>query len=529
MEKTTEIRNVMNFNNYVNKLSEIIIDKDNNYSLADQLYGSMIIATAIDSEFKETDDLTKIYRMLLLSGLSVVESKKNILEDLKLGKQYHDELLCANSTYTKEGFLVNKYKMLDSLLTKIIKDKKYSDNLSEMYKDGSTLIALMCGKLPSECEGIFYYYYQNSKLKDKERSGWNNKHMNVLANRKESVAEHVVCTFGLEMAVSSEFENNIDFKKVQKTIVNHEIGESIIGDITPYDGITPEQKKDMEHRAMIKVLGNLKENTNILNMLFEFDDMKTLESLYAKALDKIQPVLKAKIFYERNQFDLLENLLDTDYFKTEDAIKMIKKGAKNVFEIFYGIEEPRISNIKQFPEFLNIMKVVKVNSLLNSNKVIREDVMLSTKEYSFLSTQLTSVIKKLYADNNIDAAYIVNYQANKPMKGEIGVYFLLGRYVNEDEYEKIVDKLNEEIEKNNKTKVKVFFECSFESKYVVVAMNNSEICRVERLKESTILFDKTGHLTYVYDKCKEHSHLYTWDLVNYIPPIDEALVRNLKK
>ena len=70
MEKLNEIRKVLNFYVRANELKNKIIDEPNNYSIADHLFGSMILATAIDSEFKETNNLSKIYRMLLLTEFS---------------------------------------------------------------------------------------------------------------------------------------------------------------------------------------------------------------------------------------------------------------------------------------------------------------------------------------------------------------------------------------------------------------------------------------------------------------------------
>ena len=40
-------------------------------------------------------------------------------------------------------------------------------------------------------------------------------------------------------------------------LVLHELGEVIIGDITPFDNITPEEKMKKEHEAMREVIGDL--------------------------------------------------------------------------------------------------------------------------------------------------------------------------------------------------------------------------------------------------------------------------------
>lgn len=64
MEKLDEIIKTLDFYVRSNELKNKIIDEPNNYSVADHLLGSMILATVIDSEFKETNNLSKIYLIL---------------------------------------------------------------------------------------------------------------------------------------------------------------------------------------------------------------------------------------------------------------------------------------------------------------------------------------------------------------------------------------------------------------------------------------------------------------------------------
>ena len=160
MEKLDEIRKVLDFYVCSNELKNKVIDEPNNYSAADHLFGSMILATAIDSEFKETNNLAKIYRMLFLSEFSNSYHDYDF-ENLKLGKQYAQEILEARNMNTENGKLVFKYKMLDFLLTKLIKDNEKEDymSLSELINEGSKIISSLCSKQTSECEDIFKFYY----------------------------------------------------------------------------------------------------------------------------------------------------------------------------------------------------------------------------------------------------------------------------------------------------------------------------------------------------------------------------------
>ena len=202
----------------------------------------MILATAIDSEFKETNDLAKIYRMLILTEFNNLYLNYDF-KNLKLGKQYIDEILESRDMNNSNGKLVFKYKMLDLLLTKLIKDKENNITPSELIKEGSTIISSLCSKQTSECEEIFKFYYLNFRLKNKIRTGWDINHWNVKSDRIERISEHIIGTLSLAMILNSEFEYNFDVDKVLKMLTIHETGETLIGDITPFDGITPEEKK----------------------------------------------------------------------------------------------------------------------------------------------------------------------------------------------------------------------------------------------------------------------------------------------
>jgi len=101
------------------------------------------------------------------------------------------------------------------------------------------------------------FYLLATSLKYKIRSGWDETHWNVSKKRIESIAEHVYGTCILALSIDSEFETNLDINKVVKMLVIHELGEVVIGDITPFDNITPEEKMEKEHEAIKEVLGDL--------------------------------------------------------------------------------------------------------------------------------------------------------------------------------------------------------------------------------------------------------------------------------
>lgn len=386
MGKSDDIIKVLSFYMRVNTLKDKIVDEKNSYSIADHLFGSMILGTAIDSEFKEAKELSKIYRMIFLNDFNEQYSDYDY-ETLKLGRQYKKEIFEIENTNSNEGKLVSKYKILDLLLTKLIREKDGKIDNYQLIKEGSSTISSLCNKEATKCEEIFKFYYFNFRLKNKVRSAWDNNHWNVKSNRIEKISEHVIGTFGLALVMSSEFNYNIDIDKVLEMLVIHEIGETIIGDITPFDGITPEEKKEIEHKAMIDVLGNLIDKDSLLSLLYEFDEQKTPEAKFAHYCDKIEADLQAKVYQDKGLQRSLDDQENNCVFKSPKVQKMLGDGASTAFDIWYEWDKSIYEGDKDFPEFSSMLKIVKMcnlmNLLIDKNKEI-EEVEETTSKKRFM-------------------------------------------------------------------------------------------------------------------------------------------------
>ena len=532
MEKSNELRKVLNFYVLSNELKNEIIDEQNSYSVADHLFGSITLATAIDSEFKETDNLPKIYRMLLLTEFSDLYPNYDF-ENLNLWNQYTCEILEARNMSIESGKLVFKYKMLDYILTKLIKENEDAFTPSQLIIEGSKIIALLCDRQPSECEEIFKFYYLNFRLKNKVRTGWDSNHWNIKADRIETVSEHVIGSLYMAIILNSEFKyefkDDLDINKVLKMLTIHEVGETLIGDITPFDGITPEKKKEIEHQAMEEALGNLKEKEKLLSLLFEFDEHMTLEAKYSYYCDKIEADLQAKIYQDKGMQHSLDNQKNNVTFNSLKAKKMLENGTKDAFDIWYEWDKAIYMGDSQFPEFFNMLKTARVNNLLHLGRVVKERVNLTDEEHCFLSQELTNTITELCKDDNITSVYITNYQDSDNIKGSLEVMILLNSGADYYHYEYLMDKLNSKIALDNKTGVNISFECGYESVYSTTATNPRLVCRAEQLAESTILFDKTGELRVIQEEMKKRTHLFDFCLVDYIPPVDQTILHRLTK
>ena len=84
----------------------------------------------------------------------------------------------------------------------------------------------------SKEQNVINFYAICNKLKNVIRTGW--KDWNVQRDRIESVAEHIYGVQMLAIAMQSEFEYDIDIKKVIFMLAIHELGETVIGDLIQF-------------------------------------------------------------------------------------------------------------------------------------------------------------------------------------------------------------------------------------------------------------------------------------------------------
>lgn len=214
-------------------------------------------------------------------------------------------------------------------------------------------------------KNLLQFYLLATELKDKIRSGW--EKWNINRERVESVAEHIYGTCILAIAIESEFELNIDIYKVVMMLVLHEIEEVKIGDLTPFDKITQKEKRRMGKQAVQEILNTLDKKVQYINLIEEFEEMKSKESIVAKMCDKLEADIQAKLYCEENCIDI-NNDSNKELLKDERVKKLLDKGAKTVADLF--IENDRtIYKEKIFEDIANFVQKNNLLSLVKNNKI----------------------------------------------------------------------------------------------------------------------------------------------------------------
>ncbi len=306
--------------------------------------------------------------MLILSEIIFENPNFSLVETLKKGKQYEKEAIEYLQIKTSEAQDAFRFRITDFSLTKLIDEK--GDNLSfeNLYKEALNLgvFKIIHKEDYERYKKIFKFYYFNYRLKNKLRSGWDKKHWNVKSDRIEHISEHIIGTIALAIAMDSEFDFGIDINKVIEILAIHEVGEILIGDITPFDGITPQQKQEIEHQAIEDVFECLTNKKYLVNLIFEFDNHQTTESMFSYYCDKMEADIQAKVYQDNCMQNPLDEQQNNVVFKSDRVKQMVENGAQTAFDIWYLWDK---SIYKDDTTFTLLLDYVKDNDLTKLSSV----------------------------------------------------------------------------------------------------------------------------------------------------------------
>ncbi len=208
------------------------------------------------------------------------------------------------------------------------------------------------------CKRAIDFYLLATQLKYRIRSGWDSNHWAVSSERIESVAEHIYGTCILAIAMDSEYDFGIDINKVIKMLVIHELGEVLIGDITPFDDVTIEEKRLIEEQAVREVLGNLVKKDELKALVDEFEEGLTKEAEFAYLCDKLEADIQSKIYEDGGYHKSLDEQQNNVVYKSGLIEKMRERGAKTAFDIWYEWDKDKFSNNEAFSKTLVYIKEI---------------------------------------------------------------------------------------------------------------------------------------------------------------------------
>lgn len=205
---------------------------------------------------------------------------------------------------------------------------------------------------------VLNFYLLTNTLKDKIRSGV--KLWHISKDRLESVAEHIYGVSMLAIVLDSEYQFDIDIKKAILMITIHELEECYIGDLTPFDNITREEKIKKGEMAVSQILDGLVKKEEYLSLTKEYNAKKTKESIFANNCDKLEMLLQMKI-YEESGYSNLYSKENTPLLEKDWVKELIQNGASTISDLFFDYH---INSFENDNIFLSIANYVKQNQIL---------------------------------------------------------------------------------------------------------------------------------------------------------------------
>ena len=163
-------------------------------------------------------------------------------------------------------------------------------------------------------EDLSALYTHILRLKKLKRSGWVRNNV----DDPESVADH---SFALAL-LALQFANklNLDAYKAATIALIHDVGESIIGDITPHHGISRQEKSKKEAVAVKEIL----KDKELHELWLDFEESRTEEGRLVKQLDKLEAYMQARN-YQLSDDILAEFHQSTDSVLSDKSMKEILK------------------------------------------------------------------------------------------------------------------------------------------------------------------------------------------------------------
>jgi len=154
-------------------------------------------------------------------------------------------------------------------------------------------------------------------LKHIPRTGWVRKNV----GNPERIAGHMYRMGIMSMLFSDS--DGVDRNKCIRMALIHDVAETIVGDITPHDPVTPAEKKDMESKAirsMAQLLTDGGAGREIVDLWEEYESGQSPEAKVVKDLDKFDMILQAFEYEQKEESPgRLEEFFDSTkgVFKTE--------------------------------------------------------------------------------------------------------------------------------------------------------------------------------------------------------------------
>lgn len=168
---------------------------------------------------------------------------------------------------------------------------------------------------PSELTGVLQFLRHAEQLKNVTRSSWTSE------GHRESVAEHSWRLCLMSLVFRKSFPD-IDYAKLVKICIIHDLGEAIGGDIPAIEQVDGGSKAAQERQDLLLLVQPLPEHLRqeITALWDEYEEATSPEARLAKALDKLETILQHNQGRNPGDFDYRFKLEYGKKYTTDDPL-----------------------------------------------------------------------------------------------------------------------------------------------------------------------------------------------------------------
>lgn len=130
-------------------------------------------------------------------------------------------------------------------------------------------------------------------LKTQPRTGWVDRGIPV--EKTESIADHMYRMSIISMTIPNK---SISIDRCVKIALIHDIAESLVGDITPFGGVTKQEKhrrelETIDYLAQLIAPYNSDFAHDMKELWLEYEEIRSPEAVYVKDIDKYEMIQQA--------------------------------------------------------------------------------------------------------------------------------------------------------------------------------------------------------------------------------------------
>lgn len=148
-------------------------------------------------------------------------------------------------------------------------------------------------------------------LKALPRAGW----VRVGVDRPESVAAH---SWGVAWLVLALCPPDLDRLRALEIAIVHDLPEVRVGDLTPHDDVTPDDKHAAELQALEALAEGLPDGERLVALWREYEAAQTPEARFVKACDKLDMALQAAAYQAAQPHLALGEFIDSALARLDD-------------------------------------------------------------------------------------------------------------------------------------------------------------------------------------------------------------------